>query len=43
VVARPSALQLAEREGLQGLVESLTELVDRAGLRKGPSEDESSR
>jgi ribonuclease P protein component len=43
VVARPSALQLAEREGLEGLVESLTELIDRAGLRKGPSEDEASR
>ena len=30
VVARPEARELAEREGLQGIRESLTELVDKA-------------
>jgi ribonuclease P protein component len=35
VVARPSALELAEREGLAGLESSLLELVGAAGLRTG--------
>jgi ribonuclease P protein component len=35
VVARPSALELAEREGLAGLEGSLVELVGTAGLRSG--------
>jgi ribonuclease P protein component len=35
VVARPSALELAEREGLAGLEASLVELVGTAGLRRG--------
>jgi ribonuclease P protein component len=35
VVARPSALELAEREGLAGLETSLVELVATAGLRRG--------
>jgi ribonuclease P protein component len=35
VVARPSALELAEREGLTGLETSLAELVGTAGLRRG--------
>jgi ribonuclease P protein component len=35
VVARPSALELAEREGLAGLEGSLLELVGTAGLRSG--------
>jgi ribonuclease P protein component len=33
VVARPSALELAEREGLAGLEASLAELVGKVGLR----------
>jgi ribonuclease P protein component len=33
VVARPSALELAEREGLVGLESSLLELAGAAGLR----------
>jgi ribonuclease P protein component len=33
VVARPPALELAEREGLGGLETSLIELVGKAGLR----------
>jgi len=33
VVARPDALELAEREGLAGIDESLGELLGRAGLR----------
>jgi ribonuclease P protein component len=37
VVARPSALELAEREGLAGLETSLVELVATAGLRRGPA------
>jgi ribonuclease P protein component len=41
VVARPSALELAEREGLAGLEGSLVELVGTAGLRSGvPSRPE---
>jgi ribonuclease P protein component len=35
VVARPSALELAEREGLAGLETSLVELAWTAGLRRG--------
>jgi ribonuclease P protein component len=35
VVARPSALELAEREGLVGLESSLLELARAAGLRAG--------
>jgi ribonuclease P protein component len=35
VVARPSALELAEREGLAGLETSLSALVGSAGLRRG--------
>jgi ribonuclease P protein component len=35
VVARPPALDLAEREGLAGVDASLTELVEKAGLRRG--------
>jgi ribonuclease P protein component len=45
VVARPSAGELAEREGLAGFDASLTELIAKAGLRTasppssaGPSE-----
>jgi ribonuclease P protein component len=34
VVARPAALELADRGGLSGLDASLTELIDRAGLRR---------
>jgi ribonuclease P protein component len=33
VVARPDARELAEREGLDGIDESLGELLGRAGLR----------
>jgi ribonuclease P protein component len=33
VVARPSALELAEREGLAGLEAALAELVGKVGLR----------
>ncbi len=33
VVARPGAGELAEREGLAGVEESLSELIARAGLR----------
>jgi ribonuclease P protein component len=36
VVARPDALQLAEREGMEGLAASLLELLARAGL-SGPA------
>lgn len=34
VVARPPAGELAEREGLAGIEGSLSELIDRAGLRR---------
>jgi ribonuclease P protein component len=34
VVARPSAAELVEREGLSGVEESLTELIVKAGLRE---------
>jgi ribonuclease P protein component len=36
VVARPPAGELAEREGLAGVDEALTELIARAGLRRAP-------
>ena len=32
VVARPDALELAEREGLEGFDAALSELLDRAGI-----------
>jgi ribonuclease P protein component len=35
VVARPAALEVAEREGLAGLQSSLAELVEKAGIRAG--------
>lgn len=35
VVARPQVGELAEREGLAGIDASLTELIARAGLRRG--------
>jgi ribonuclease P protein component len=35
VVARPTVLDLAEREGLAGLQASLGELIEKAGLRTG--------
>jgi len=35
VVARPTVLDLAEREGLAGLEASLAELIEKAGLRVG--------
>lgn len=35
IVARPQALELAEREGLAGIDASLGELIVRAGLRPG--------
>jgi ribonuclease P protein component len=37
VIARPEARDLAEREGLAGMDEALSELLDRAGLRKEPN------
>jgi ribonuclease P protein component len=41
VVARPSAGELAEREGLAGMDAALSELISRAGLRSGePSPEE---
>lgn len=36
VVARPDALELAEREGLAGVAASLGELIDRSGLGAAP-------
>jgi ribonuclease P protein component len=38
VVARPDALELAEREGLAGLDAALTELLGKAGLSEEPAE-----
>jgi ribonuclease P protein component len=35
LVARPPAAELAEREGLEGVDTSLTELIDKAGLGEG--------
>ncbi len=44
VVARPDALELAEREGLAGLDAALAELLDRAGLSaEGEGEAQSAR
>ncbi|MHB8531531.1 MAG: ribonuclease P protein component [Solirubrobacteraceae bacterium] len=40
VVARPDALQLAEREGLAGMAASLAELIGRSGLGPGPGPSE---
>jgi ribonuclease P protein component len=43
VVARPSAAELVERDGLQGIDEALSELIAKAGIREGseaPSEAE---
>jgi ribonuclease P protein component len=34
LVARPAARELAEREGLEGVNASLTELIAKAGLRR---------
>jgi ribonuclease P protein component len=33
VVARPSAAELVERDGLEGVVAALSELIGKAGLR----------
>jgi len=38
VVARPSAAELVERDGLQGIDEALSELIAKAGIREN-SED----
>lgn len=35
VVARPSAAELIEREGLAGVAAALSELISKAGLREG--------
>jgi ribonuclease P protein component len=35
LVARPAARELAEREGLDGIAGSLTELIAKAGVRRG--------
>jgi ribonuclease P protein component len=35
LVARPAARELAEREGLDGIAGSLTELIAKAGVRDG--------
>jgi len=47
VVARPSARELAERDGLEGVSEALGELLAKAGLRTGggeaPSEESGER
>jgi ribonuclease P protein component len=37
LVARPAAGELAEREGLGGVEASLTELIDKVGLRAAPA------
>ncbi len=37
LVARPAARELAEREGLDGLDASLSELVAKGGLRRSPA------
>jgi len=34
LVARPAALDLAEREGLDGIDAALAELVEKVGLRR---------
>jgi ribonuclease P protein component len=41
LVARPAARELAEREGLEGVEDSLTELITKVGL-SGPSTTTSS-
>jgi ribonuclease P protein component len=38
IVARPEVRELAEREGLAGVDQALTDLLDRAGLRHTPAE-----
>jgi ribonuclease P protein component len=40
LVARPPALELADREGLEGVVGALTELADRARLRDAGKDGE---
>jgi ribonuclease P protein component len=40
VVARPSAAELVERDGLQGVDEALAELIAKAGLREGDAQAE---
>jgi len=40
VVARPGAGELVEREGLGGVIASLGELIDKAGLREASVEPE---
>jgi ribonuclease P protein component len=37
LVARPAARELAEREGLEGVDASLSELVAKGGLRRSPA------
>ena len=37
LVARPAARELIEREGLEGVDASLTELVAKGGLRRSPA------
>jgi ribonuclease P protein component len=37
LVARPAARELADREGLQGVEASLTELIGKVGLRRRPA------
>jgi ribonuclease P protein component len=39
VVARPPARELAEREGLQGVSESLMELIEKVGLAPSQKDD----
>jgi len=34
LVARPAALELAEREGLEGIDQALAELIEKSGLRR---------
>jgi hypothetical protein len=36
LLARPAARELAEVEGLEGVAASLSELIARAGIRRGP-------
>jgi ribonuclease P protein component len=39
VVARPELGELAERDGLTGVGDALTELIDRSRLREGQATD----
>lgn len=39
VVARPSAAELVERDGLQGIDAALSELIAKAGIREGSEVD----